>query len=1294
MDDFNTNYDKTLVTRLNNFKNAVETNWFNYCNQYKGSVNKFSDLTAFQNYLKNPNPDDYNSFLRDEINDPTDPSKKIVAETKLVTFPTKYYIDPNTYDFSKNTKALKDFYRGYFGKDEDKKDEDKFDVPFLIQKFKYKVIAKRDILFNAALQKHVIIFSGGTGTGKSTQLPQYFLEFGFSNFKYDVKEFNNTTGKLEILKDTSGKNIQKNMLIALTQPRQLAVTTIQKSVSTFLGDWDYDTEIDGKIVGDRVINIVGKKYQGVNESGKSIQFITEGSLLTIYNNKVKEYEKAGKVYAFDEYSVIMIDEAHTRSLDIDRLLSILKNKVIPERKKDKFKNVPFLVVVMSATANLPTFEKYFGGEIAITVEGTQEPVDIRFQSEPVNDYISKSIEIAKEIHTNPNGELAYICNSTKKNNDVEYGFILSFLNTTTEINTAVEAINRIPISDKKGNYLYAYGLFSDTLTSGGANLIAALDKPKQLIDVLKNDAEKKFNNDIENNPWDDTKREKIKRAVIFATNVAEASVTIDNLSYCIDSGLEYKMIYNPTNDMNIGATVPTSKANILQRKGRVGRKQIGNYYPLFTNEINPVKQPIDQFKDLKCDIGGKGKSGIKEIKEYFKNILEKLSELHEKQYNIVDLIDNLIKLIPIYEYVIYEKLTKKGVIKVDDIENLSKIGYDKKKNLYFEIDGIKVSCRLPATFFYDSENSDKSIRDNSLEDFVNKIRTLGIPSNPKDKLTFIFDLFNNSGYSFLDNTKIFIGDYPWNASNLEFCNDILDKILALYPVNEMIKFNDVKDFSKVDIERVKNVGKLKGKIPIPEIKRYLTKKLPKLNEDTEPNILVSDLTNYLLEILNLQPINTKGKFDFKTLSKIINSEGLLINPRTENLQNAINKLIKNGLIEMSNPFSNEIRLKSDDKLSYIINMPTTFENKMMLYKSISNKKGLDKVFISTIYLAAIINTFVQKGLSNDKIKTMLKFTEKSDLIDDIMNEDNIYVPGNILFTILLFVFKYLPKLKQKINELFLRKNNKNEELQNLYNKIYDYSDEQNKEIQKIIDINNFGFSFKEEITNVFNGENKEDKRKIFYEIMGNVIELSKVIFEGTPNKFLFLDEEYMRERLLITKEYLPEQEYPKLTTDYESRLTADKSKFDELTKDKKVEQYLDTEQEIDMKEYLQRLQFCILEGYHKELCVRDGDNYLHPSGIKFIYKPLLEEERILPKYLINLEAGLKAKGYFITLGCSIEPSVYEIFKEHMDKVGIYVEDMTAKPPSLKDKIPTLIVGGKKKKLNYKQNDAFDPMIYF
>jgi len=1278
MTEFQTNYDPKVIGKLTNFKGIVETNWFKYFVQYKSG--EFNNADEFKNYLKNPDPNDYKEkFVR--LKTDKQSGKQILDEESEVNnawLPVgnnderEYYIPNPVLKGVKNEKnfdVLNNFYSGIKKIEKDKTEE--FQVPQLVQKLKYLVIKKREELFEQALQSHVIIFSGGTGTGKSTQLPQYFLEFGFNNFTYQVKELEKDTsgnyvldsrGKkkvIDAIDKKTGKLIKRHMMIACTQPRKLAVDTIQKSVSQMLGDWDYNND-------KRHFNLVGKKYKGTDEQGKAIQFISEGSLLTIYNSKIKDYPD----YAFDEYSVIMIDEAHMRSIDIDRLLAIIKNKVIPIRTA--MTDSPFLLVVMSATANLPTFEKYFGGTEAIVVEGTQKPVDIRFQKEPVTDYVGKSVELAKEIHTNPDSHFSYLCETTSDKTVKKDGFILAFLNTGGEISNAVEAINNNPVVDSNGGYLYAYGLASESLKSD-AELITNLDNKDSLLTVLKNDAEEKYKDD-KKYPWDKSKSDKITRAVIFATNVAEASVTIDNLSYCIDSGLEYKMIYNPTNDLTIAAIVPTSKANVLQRKGRVGRKQVGNYYPLFTNEINPVKQPIDQYKELNCVVSGKSRlTNFNEIINKFDNIFTTLNKLETKQYEMENLIDNLIKYLPLYEYNIYYKLNQDKLIK-NSIDSLSLIG-KKDDTLEQGIDGVNIG---------NNDDSDvKCLLDKNI--FINDLKTpiTSLIDYPKSgtkekKQQFINELFNNPTVKFINYKNVFAGDYPWNQNNLEYCIDILEKITELVELNKGISFNDVKDISKEDIKRVKNIGRLKGKMSITEIKKILTKRIPKINEDTEPEILSSELSDFLLEILNLQPSNKSGNFEFNVLSKIINNEGLLINPRTENLQNAMKKLIKSGIIEVADPFGNELRIKYDPDLSIVINLPTKFENKMMLYKTLKNN-NLNSVFISSIYLSCIIDYLQQqKGQSERFITRLLKIGEKTDLIDDIIAEDYIYVPGNIIFTVLLFMFKYLPRLKQKITDFFNYLGIKP------FQDGFSYSEEDVNKINGIIKSGtynlqqigtkyNIKYTTDEEfekknifylaISNEFitSEDIRENKIRVFFDIMRFVVETIKTLFEETKGTGLeFIDDIYLTNPILKSRTLLPRQIYPK-----------DKA---------------------EMQEYIQRLQYSILEGYHPELCIREGEEYLHSrTGLTFSYN---ESERILPKYLVQLESSLKYKGYLITLACSIEPSIYDIFKKHLDKVNYTITPSSSStPPALT--IPSVIKGGSKpKKYKLKSNDSFDPIIYF
>ena len=235
------------------------------------------------------------------------------------------------------------------------------------------------------------------------------------------------------------------------------------------------------------------------------------------------------------YSVIIVDEAHERSLSSDVLLGILK--------KIKKKRPELRIIVSSATLQAQSIALFFAdeGEVdtqcrIINIEGRAFPVDILYLKSPTPDYVERAVQVAFEVHTN----------------EVP-GDILVFLSGREEIETAIQLV-----SDQSA------GLTSKAQALLPVPLYAGLTTDEQMY---------VFEPAPENT-----------RKVIFSTNIAEASVTIDGIVYVIDAGFAKLRAYNPQTGIDTLTTVPISKASATQRAGRAGRTKPGKCYRLYTEE--------------------------------------------------------------------------------------------------------------------------------------------------------------------------------------------------------------------------------------------------------------------------------------------------------------------------------------------------------------------------------------------------------------------------------------------------------------------------------------------------------------------------------------------------------------------------------------------------------------------------------------------------------------------------------------------------------------------------------------
>jgi len=272
------------------------------------------------------------------------------------------------------------------------------------------------------------------------------------------------------------------------------------------------------------------RFEDLTSAKTRIKFLTDGLLL----------REALADPLLSRYSVIMVDEAHERSLSTDILLGVLKK--VRKRRPD------LRIVVSSATLQAEEFFCFFSGEKyepnreksqstvgrIISLEGRMYPVDTMFLEEPAEDYVERAVKTVFDIHASePDGD------------------ILLFLTGREEIDTALQLI-----ADR------AAALHPRTQNILSLPLYAGLTSEQQLY---------VFEPAPENT-----------RKVIVSTNIAEASVTIQGIVYVIDCGFVKLRAFNPKTGIETLTATPISKASATQRAGRAGRTKPGKCYHLYT----------------------------------------------------------------------------------------------------------------------------------------------------------------------------------------------------------------------------------------------------------------------------------------------------------------------------------------------------------------------------------------------------------------------------------------------------------------------------------------------------------------------------------------------------------------------------------------------------------------------------------------------------------------------------------------------------------------------------------------
>ncbi|KAF9771939.1 hypothetical protein IL306_010408 [Fusarium sp. DS 682] len=356
-------------------------------------------------------------------------------------------------------------------------------------------IAKhRESLLYVIEKYPVTIVIGQTGSGKTTQIPQFLEQAGWCS---------------------DGK------LIGVTQPRRVAATTVAVRVAEEVG-----CEL-GKEVGYSI------RFEDVTSATTKIKFLTDGLLI----------REALVDPLLTRYSVIMVDEAHERSVSTDVLLGLLK--------KIRRKRPELRIIISSATLQAKEFLDFFTrssddqpskndkkDEIGTIVnpEGRTYPIDILYLESPAENYVEKAVDVVFDIHTQE-GE----------------GDILVFLTGREEIDNAIQAVSeRLLDHNSKHGPLMPLPLYAGLSTE---QQMYIFDKPPEGT-----------------------------RKVVFSTNIAEASVTIDGIVFVVDSGFVKLRAYDPRTGIESLTATPVSKAAASQRAGRAGRTRPGKCFRLYTEQ--------------------------------------------------------------------------------------------------------------------------------------------------------------------------------------------------------------------------------------------------------------------------------------------------------------------------------------------------------------------------------------------------------------------------------------------------------------------------------------------------------------------------------------------------------------------------------------------------------------------------------------------------------------------------------------------------------------------------------------
>ncbi|XP_066466100.1 probable ATP-dependent RNA helicase DHX37 [Tiliqua scincoides] len=471
-------------------------------------------------------------------------------------------------------------------------------------RLKLPILAEEQVIMEAISENLVVIVCGETGSGKTTQVPQFLYEAGYASC---------------------------GGIIGITEPRRVAAVSMSQRVAK-------EMNLSHRVVSYQI------RYEGNVTDDTKIKFMTDGVLL-------KEIQKD---FLLSKYRVVILDEAHERSVYTDILIGLL-SRIVPLRAK---KGQPLKLVIMSATLRVEDFtanQKLFSiPPPVIQVDARQFPVAVHFNKRtPLDDYSGECFRKVCKIHRMlPSGgilvfltgqaEVHSLCRRLRR----AFPFRRNAPQGGELKEDSVEEIRKFKKSKQKKNTtlpkidLDNYSIMP--LDEGDEDRDAAADEDgdnDEDADVAGSDLDLDLGEgglDGDEKPDSSLplyvlplysllapeKQAKVfrppplgARLCVIATNVAETSLTIPGIKYVVDCGKVKRRFYDKVTGVSSFRVTWTSQASANQRAGRAGRTEPGHCYRLYSSAVfsdlekftapeitrRPVEDLILQMKALNIE---------------------------------------------------------------------------------------------------------------------------------------------------------------------------------------------------------------------------------------------------------------------------------------------------------------------------------------------------------------------------------------------------------------------------------------------------------------------------------------------------------------------------------------------------------------------------------------------------------------------------------------------------------------------------------------------------------------------
>ncbi|KAH9515060.1 ATP-dependent RNA helicase dhx37 [Bulinus truncatus] len=477
-------------------------------------------------------------------------------------------------------------------------------------RLKLPILAEEQVVMETIIENPVVIICGETGSGKTTQVPQFLYEAGYAH----------ETG-----------------VICVTEPRRVAAISMAKRVAKEMNLTD--REVSYQI-----------RFEGNTTPDTKIKFVTDGVLL----------KEAQRDPLLTSYSVVIIDEAHERSVYTDILIGLLSIVVRQREKRGR----PLKLIVMSATLRVedftsPSLFRYVKPPPLVKVDARQFPVTVHFNKKTVEDYVSEAYKKVCKIHrTLPEGGILIFVTGQQEVHTLVRKLRRMFPYVPGQVNpepskkesrrerkkkektlkeekekSALEAVKKIdlnsfsvlPQDDEEAENEENIDINSDDENDepgqendeedeeGSMRVKLGEDKPDSSVPLYVLPLYSLLSSDKQAQVFEPPPEG--CRLCIVATNVAETSLTIPNIRYVIDTGKTKTKYYDKVTGVSTFRVTWVSQASANQRAGRAGRMGPGHCYRLYSSAVfsdftlftppeitrRPVEDLVLQMKSMRID---------------------------------------------------------------------------------------------------------------------------------------------------------------------------------------------------------------------------------------------------------------------------------------------------------------------------------------------------------------------------------------------------------------------------------------------------------------------------------------------------------------------------------------------------------------------------------------------------------------------------------------------------------------------------------------------------------------------